>query len=390
MINSTFIQGFELDDWHSEAPLHSNSIILPALFAAIDHAKKENLSVSGPLFLLSYIVGLEVGPRVGNALYGSHMLTIGWHSGAVFGPPVSASAVSKLLSLPANQIEDAIGIACTQAGGLMSAQFESEVKRMQHGFAARNGLFGTLLAKSGYVGIKKVFEQPYGGYLPAFGRGSGQEPPYALNELVKELGTEWKTHSVRVKPYAAMAGTHGTIDAVRKLQEEHPEKMKDLSSIVSIKYEMAEAAFHHGGWKAERPLTSTGAQMSCTYVAATQLVDGQVLAAQFAADKLDRDEIWDLVAKSTCERGPEKKTWKQTATVTFKDGTVLTGVAQAPRGIDPALTNEEVVEKWRSMAKTVIDEDRIRKIEEVTLGLDSIENIKELSDLLLGVTKKAL
>src|SRR5208282_1260721 len=92
LLNSTFIQGFELDDWHSEAPLHSNSIILPALFAAAEHLNKSQppssstSKIDGKAFLLAYLVGLEVGPRIGNALYGADMLTRGWHSGAVFGP----------------------------------------------------------------------------------------------------------------------------------------------------------------------------------------------------------------------------------------------------------------------------------------------------------------
>ena len=33
LLNSTYIQGFELDDFHPLAPLHSNSLILPVLFA---------------------------------------------------------------------------------------------------------------------------------------------------------------------------------------------------------------------------------------------------------------------------------------------------------------------------------------------------------------------
>lgn len=35
--------------------------------------------------------------------------------------------MSKLVGLNADLIEDALGIACTQACGLMSAQFESEI-----------------------------------------------------------------------------------------------------------------------------------------------------------------------------------------------------------------------------------------------------------------------
>ena len=38
ILNSTFIQGFELDDYHSVAPLHSNSLLLPALLSAAEIA----------------------------------------------------------------------------------------------------------------------------------------------------------------------------------------------------------------------------------------------------------------------------------------------------------------------------------------------------------------
>ena len=64
MLNSSFIQGFELDDYHPLAPLHSNSIILPAMLAAAPRVGR----VSGERFLLGAILGYETGPRVGQAL----------------------------------------------------------------------------------------------------------------------------------------------------------------------------------------------------------------------------------------------------------------------------------------------------------------------------------
>jgi 2-methylcitrate dehydratase PrpD len=45
--------------------------------------------------------------------------------------------------------------------------------------------------------------------------------------------------------------------------------------------------------------------MSNSYVAATQMVDGQVLAAQFRYDKFERDLVWDLVDKITCIHSKE-------------------------------------------------------------------------------------
>lgn len=393
ILNSTFIQGFELDDWHSEAPLHSNSILLPALFAAAEQtASKGSTLITGSSVLLATIAGYETGPRVGLGLYGIEMLSRGWHSGAVFGPVASAVAVSKLLGLSVAQIEDAVGIACTQACGLMSAQFESDVKRMQHGFASRNWLFAALLAKENYIGIKQVIERPYGGYLAAFGQGSGQDPEYKPEEVCKALGEAWKIDGIRVKPYAAMAGTHGTIDCMARLQEHYPKEMADFPGIKKITIELPLALFKHGGWDTKRPVTATGAQMSNAYAAAVQLVDKQVLAAQFRHDLLDRDVIWSLVEKVTCVRNDHLQLgkWSQKATVELYDGRALVEEIKAPKGIDPPISNEEIVKKWRLLADGVIDAERRDKIENLTLRLDEVDDISVLTNLLAGKTRNVI
>ena len=160
--------------------------------------------MSGAQFLLASIVGFEVGPRVGRAIHGTELLSMGWHCGTVFGHPVAAAAASKLFDAPAAQIEDALGIACTQACGLMSAQYEGMVKRMQHGFSARNGLFGALLADGGYSGIKKVFETPYGGFLSMFSKGNSKEPAYLEDEVTKDLGRSWVIEEIQVKIHACV------------------------------------------------------------------------------------------------------------------------------------------------------------------------------------------
>lgn len=148
LLNSTFIQAFELDDYHSGAPIHSAAVVLPSIFAAAQHLSRHGRSTipGSALLLAAVVVGFEVGPRIGLGLHGLDMLTRGWHSGAVFGPAAAAAATSNLMHLSAEIVEDALGIACTQAGGLMAAQYGSMAKRMQHGFAARNGLFATLMA----------------------------------------------------------------------------------------------------------------------------------------------------------------------------------------------------------------------------------------------------
>src|SRR5689334_13952527 len=196
MLNSSFIQGFELDDYHPLAPLHSNSLVMPAMLAAASHVGH----VSGARFLLGAILGYETGPRVGQALGGLEMISRGWHSGVVFGTLSAAASAGALYRLDAAEFEDALGMAATQSCGLMSAQFESMVKRMQHGFASRNGLTAAALAASGYVGIKRVFEREYGGWLSVFGEGHHPD----ADQIYAGLGTVWESDRIAVKAYAAM------------------------------------------------------------------------------------------------------------------------------------------------------------------------------------------
>jgi len=263
MLNSSFIQGFELDDYHPLAPLHSNSLVIPAMLAAAPHVGR----VSGARFLLGAILGYETGPRVGQALGGLEMISRGWHSGVVFGTLSAAASAGTLYGLNAAGFEDALGMAATQSCGLMSAQFESMVKRMQHGFAARNGLTAAALAASGYVGIKRVFEREYGGWLSTFGEGHHPDP----SRIYAGLGTLWEADRIAVKAYAAMGLLHAAIDAALRLRAE--DKVP-ADRIERIDIDMPEAAYGHVGWQAVRSLEPIGAQMNLAYAVAVALLDG--------------------------------------------------------------------------------------------------------------------
>lgn len=110
ILNGTFIQGFELDDFHPLAPLHSCALVIPALLSTVS-ARHATGPVSGAEFLLAAIAGFEVGPRVGYTLHGTQMLDRGWHCGSVFGTHSAAMASGKLRGLPPGQLEDALGLA---------------------------------------------------------------------------------------------------------------------------------------------------------------------------------------------------------------------------------------------------------------------------------------
>src|ERR1700756_565912 len=351
MLNSSFIQGFELDDYHPLAPLHSNSLVIPAMLAAAPHVGR----VSGARFLLGAILGYETGPRVGQALGGLQMISRGWHSGVVFGTLSAATSAGALYRLDAAGFEDALGIAATQSCGLMSAQFESMVKRMQHGFASRNGLTAAALAAAGYTGIKRVFERRYGGYLATFGQGHHTD----ATAIYEGLGTAWETRRIAVKPYAAMGLLHAAIDAALKLRGSG-EAVVD--QIARIDIDMPEAAYCHGGWQATRPLTTIGAQMNVAYAVAVALLDGSVLIDQFSERRINSDDIWRLITQThthhekSYDALPESQRLTTRLLVTFVDGTTREQVISQPRGAgDRQLTNAQIVDKYRNLTHSVIE-----------------------------------
>jgi 2-methylcitrate dehydratase PrpD len=385
ILNGTFIQGFELDDFHPLAPLHSCSLVIPALLST---AATRPGTITGAELLLAAIVGFEVGPRVGYTLHGTQMLDRGWHSGSVFGTHAAAMASGKLRGLPPAQLEDALGLAATQSSGLMAAQYEAMSKRMHHGLAARNGFYAAGLAAAGYTGIKRVFEREYGGFLSVF--GEGHEPDAAL--LTGQLGRRWETTIIMVKPYAAMGGLHGAIDAARRLRESvAPEDISKVDITVG------ETVYKHGWWPPERPLTPIGAQMNIGYVTAAALLDGNVLPEQFAPARRDADDIWSLIAATTVHldespaRAAMTEKFRTELAVTTVDGAAHQVRVDVPHGAptDP-VTDDELVAKFHALAERVTDRARADAIERAVLGLDELDDTDHLTELLAAPVAGAL
>ncbi|SPM41774.1 2-methylcitrate dehydratase PrpD [Mycobacterium numidiamassiliense] len=377
VLNGTFIQGFELDDFHPLAPLHSCSLLIPALLST---ASVRDSTTTGAELLLGAIAGFEVGPRVGYTLHGSQMLDRGWHSGPVFGTHSAAMASGKLRGLPPGQLEDALGLAGTQSAGLMAAQYEAMSKRMHHGLAARNGFYAAGLAAAGYTGIKRVFEREYGGYLSVF--GEGHNPDASL--LTTQLGRHWETNVIMVKSYAAMGGLHGAIDAARQLR-----KTIAPEDISKVDITVGETIYKHGWWTPERPLTSIGAQMNIGYATAAALLDGNVLPDQFTQARLDSDDIWSLIDATSVHldeslaQAPITERFRTDVSVTTRNGDVHQVRVVAPHGApnDP-VTNDELVAKFHALADRVTNRGHAEAIDRAVVGLENLDDIVDLIDLL--------
>lgn len=228
-----------------------------------------------------------------------------------------------------------------------------------------------------------------------FTMGSEQKPRYQEAEVVKDLGTYWHTNVYRTKLYACVGGAHGLIEAIANLQAQHAERLDDLSALMRVTIRVSKTVFVHCGWPVtERPMTATGSQMNCAYIAAVQLVERQVLLAQFSTRALDSDDVWRLVPLISCEHDPDFDTPERGCgahvRMDFADGGVLETVVDQPRGFDPPLTNDEIREKWRKLSDGVLDGKRIEGIEKAVLGLEGLGDLGALLGLLAGEVRNPL
>ncbi len=120
---------------------------LSAPTAIVGLALAEQSRLSGRELLRSYVLGFEVASRITHAIGGWENAR-GWHMMGVAGVFGAATAAALLLKLNPQQIVNALGVAATQASGLV-AMHGFLAKPFHSGKAAVNGIFAAQLAARG-------------------------------------------------------------------------------------------------------------------------------------------------------------------------------------------------------------------------------------------------
>lgn len=377
LVNGTQIQGFELDDVHRAGVLHVGAVVLPALLALCEKQQK----LDGRAFLTAAVAGYEVGPRVGLCMGPQH-IGQGWHSGATVGVFSAAAGAAKGLGLSAEQTVHALGIAGTQASGLMAAQYGAMVKRMHAGRASQSGLYGALLAQQGFTGILDVLESEYGGFCTTFSRSSDR---FKLAELTAGLGEVWQTMGVALKFYACVGSNHTTLDGLRALQQQRAFGAHDVAAVV---VHGSQVTMDHVGWRYQ-PLGLTSAQLNLPYCVATWLLEGACSVDQFSqalvadpqrmamAEKVSVQHDDAITAQGAAFRH------KVRVEVRLNDGTSLEITVEHPRGSEHNFASEaDVVAKFKSLAAHALAPTRVDALCDAMLHVEQLDDVAALARLL--------
>ncbi|MEA2823903.1 MAG: aconitate decarboxylase [Alphaproteobacteria bacterium] len=381
LVNGTLVQSFELDDVHRQGVLHVGAVTLPPLFALAEL----NPGMTGRDFLTAAVAGYEVGPRVGMCMGQEHIVQ-GWHSGATVGVFSAAAGAAAALKLTPQQTVHALGIAGTQAAGLMAAQFGAMVKRMHAGRSAQSGFYAAVLAENGFTGITDVFENPYGGFCTTFSRSTDR---FNRDELISGLGERFETMRISLKLYSCVSTNHTALDAIRNMQQRRPFGPKDIEKII---VRCSQATLEHAGWP-YRPEGMTGAQLNLSYCIATLLLEGDVFVDQFSEALLADPPRLALAAKVEVHEDPAitargaKFRHMVSVGVHLTDGTVLEDIVEAPRGSERHFpSTADVVSKFTKLAGHAMPTAQVQRIAGTVLDLDGPDGMGVLMDALVPTT----
>ena len=385
LMNGTLVQGFELDDVHRVGVLHVGAVTLPALLAVVEmRANSARGGMSGRDFLAAAVAGYEIGPRVGMCM-GQEHIGQGWHSGATVGVFSAASGAARALGLSPEQTVRALGIAGTQAAGLMAAQFGAMVKRMHAGRSSQSGLYGALLAERGFTGIVDVFENEYGGFCTTFSRSTDR---FNRAELTAGLGSTWETMRIALKFYSCVGSNHTTLDAIRKMQVLRPFTEPEVAKILVFG---SQVTMDHVGWRYE-PQGLTSAQLNLPYCVATLLLESDVFVEQFSEALVDDAERIRVSRKVAVQEDlaitARGKAYRHMVRVqvTLTDGTVMEETVEAPRGSEHSFASaEDVIAKFYKLAGA-----KAGPIVEAVMGAEGLADAAELVRLLARPTVSPL
>ncbi len=375
LANGTAVHSFELDDLHKTSIVHPGAVAVPPALALA-----ENLGdCDGKEFLTAVVAGYEVAIRVGMSV-GTPHLQRGFHPTGTNGTFGAGAAAGRIIRLDPDKMTHTLGIAGTQAAGLMAAQYSAMVKRMHAGRAAQSGVYAALLAQRGLTGITNILEADYGGYCKVMADVSD------LEKLTTGLGEEFEAARVGFKPYAAGGSTHTAHEAVKSIMETNN---LNADMIDKITIHATTVTYHHTSWE-YKPEGITAAQMNMQYVVAITALEHDIFIDQFTEEKVNDPRVIEfsrkvevIPAAELDKLGPEFR-HAVIAEIRTTDGRTFSERTDTAKGSDrKPMSSDEVLHKYRILAGKVLSKSRVAALQDAVQNLEKTQNIRELAQLLM-------
>jgi 2-methylcitrate dehydratase len=293
------------------------------------------------------------------------------------------AAAGRLLGLSEDQIANAIAMAAASDASfaVIRAKPLSQWKGLASAQSALGAMNALFLARRGVEGPLQVIEGPMG-----------------IDHLLRmQINIDWDKVGYdgvvesSIKKYNSMIHTQSAVHCMVELGSQNK---IDTGKVISVEAEVIQLAYDFAGgglYGIDKVIrTKEQADHSLPYLLAVALLDGDVMPAQFAPDRIIKSDVQGLLKKVSVrpnreftEVYPAKMPAK--ITVRLQDGQVIEHEVRDYPGLasDP-FTWEESVAKFDRLVAGRVDDVLAREIKDAVLSLEDIQ-ARDLTKLLGNV-----
>ncbi len=366
LVNGGMVHTIDYDDTHMGSIIKCGSSLLPVILAY-----GEQYRISGKELLTAFILGLEIGTRVGRAVMPSHYKY--WHPTGTTGGISAGSAAAKLLKLNAKQTEYVIGHCADAASGMRYAIIHGDFSKTLHpALAAMKAVIMADLVELGAHGPEGMLEYEFG-FVNAYSSEPNFEP------LLDRLGEYYEIMEVSIKSFPSIQCSHTAISAALDLISTNDIKAEDIEKV-----DIIHTATVPGQGCNSAPDTPLAARLSIPYCMALCAYEGRVELDQFTEDRLENPDYRNLMERVTVTpddnlQSKYPETIASYVDITCNDGAVYSGEQIYPKG-DPRnrMSSEELKNKFWKNATISLSEDKAEALIKAIDTLEDADNIDHL------------
>lgn len=377
MVNAVAAQTLEWEDYLKSQ--HSGASTVPTALAA-----GEALDVTGKEFLTALILGNEISGRTGHAYIRSRLFTNSCPNHQID----AALVAGKLHRLTKEQMMDAVGISCFPPMTQSFAGWFSPTKGMITGAPVSAGLMAASLAQHGFKGFHSIIEHHDGFSNAIFER-------YDLEEMVKDLGTDWRTDTHSPKLYPCCGWLDALVDSALDLITTHRIDWRDITRVqvrcptvtLLLNKPKDELIDQIQQILNNDYLTSVPLFFNSIYPLAVAIMDGELTEKQFSRERMKDTQLHEMFDKIDFTADPsldvkELEEGINSGEVTFimKSGEQYSLFTEAMKG---SYKNPiDIREKLYRCTKTTLADSRRSELYDAANSIEQMKTIREFTSML--------
>jgi 2-methylcitrate dehydratase PrpD len=373
LANGTLVHADELDEVGTiGVGGHPGAHAIPASLAL---AEREG--ASGKAYIAAVVLGYDVHNRVGEAVGARDKLHLRSFAPAVVGCFSGAAVGGKLLGLPVEQVNHALGLAGATTGGLQSwldGESQHMTKALTYGHSSCVGVRSALLSQRGFAGPPSIFQGKFSVVNALVDKAD-------LTAVTRDLGTRFDILSAKLKKYSAGGPMHAPLDGLLKIMAEQGLQPEDLAEVI------VQTATRNMFLFAKDPPTLS---LNIPYLLAVAAYDRKVELEAHSEERAKDPRVWELknrirlVGNPELESDPELKSAAIVEVRTPAGQTFTERVVHPPGSPQNPMSQQEIEEKFFSLSTKVISRGQAQRIRDMVGDLENMENLRELGDLVRG------